>query len=154
MKNTFLLNILLITGIALLSLTTLSASGKTPDYSGPPYPSENAINIVTTHTLHHEALDAAHVKGNGSDSGPPDPTAAPSPGDTRTDQWTACAPEGSPCTRHHRTDRWQHEDAPISGNDPGAGSGPYGWVPVAWGSSSCATHVLCLGAGTGSPAPK
>ena len=122
---------------AVASFTTLA---KSPASGGPYYPSSNAVDIVTTYTVYQENLNHRGAK-NGESGNPPEPPQVPSPGDTRSEEWTVCSTEN--CTRYRRTDRWQRGDAPISG-DPDDGVDQYDWIPTSWGSISCETFNACL----------
>lgn len=94
-----------------------------------------------------DVIDHPH-QGTGSavkPSGARTPPDAPSPGDEKTYAWTECkTPDSGPCTRHHRTDRWQRKGAPITPDAlPRLGDGAFAWVAVKWGSTSCANAKAC-----------
>lgn len=132
-------SIFLMSGLLALSSGTAFAS-KT-NTAGPNYPSESSRDLVITYSTHQESPNLSLSK-DGS-SGPNKPPPTPEPGDRRSQEWTEC--DDNHCTRHHRTDRYQREDAPINQPDPWKGSGPFNWVPISWGSQSCASFIICTG---------
>lgn len=106
---------------------------------GPQHPSTDAPEMVAHAAQDHLDASLVTAKGQGAPSFPVEPT----PGDRRSNKWTQCDDGGSPCTRYSRTDRYQRTDAPIEGDDPDAGHGPYDWIAIDWGSRGCATLVIC-----------
>lgn len=134
---TTLKSVLLASVLLLLSDATLAAPAT--QHGGPRQPSAHATDIRYGYVTSN--LRANTKDGSG---GPQSPPPEPSPGDESTQEWTECNGEGQ-CTRYHRTDRYQRQDAPITeGSNPSQGSLPYEWVPIEWGSSSCATANACL----------
>lgn len=135
MTNSFgwVLLALLLMGSAQNSMSATYMSGK----GGPPTPGENAMDVQLAY------VTAPDSRSN-REKTIPDPPGTPMPGDRRRNSWTECEQMPGPCTRHFVEDRYQREDAPIDGDDPQAGNGPFRWVPVDWGSSSCARYNACL----------
>ncbi len=104
---------------------------------GPPTPGANATDFQRAYVTAPDSRGSLEKTA-------PEPPATPMPGDRRRNTWTECEQAAGPCTRTFVEDRYQREDAPIDGNDANVGNGPYRWVPVNWGSSSCARYNACL----------